>query len=111
VDPAQVLPICQLAARVLTVSDLRMACLVSHWKMVWQLRQLSFKLVKDGWVAFTFFNDLHVVLAVRSTDKLYRLKYNSKKARTGLKWACPYTKCLPLPVIAFSFLVALLQTE
>ncbi len=25
-----VLPICQLAARVLTVSDLRMACLVSH---------------------------------------------------------------------------------
>ena len=30
VDPAQVLPICQLAARVLTVSDLRMACLVSH---------------------------------------------------------------------------------
>ena len=30
VDPAQVLPICQLAARVLTVSDLRMAYLVSH---------------------------------------------------------------------------------
>ena len=30
VDPAQVLPICQLAARVLTVSDLHMACLVSH---------------------------------------------------------------------------------
>ena len=30
VDPAQVLPICQLAARVLMVSDLRMACLLSH---------------------------------------------------------------------------------
>ena len=72
----------QLAARVLMSSGLRMALLLSHWKMVRQLRQLSFKLMKDGWVCFYIFQwPPRMVLALRSkVDKLYRLKHNSKKS-------------------------------
>jgi len=62
----------QLAARVLMVSGFRKALLLSHWKIVWQLRQLSFKLVKDGWVCFYIFQwPPRMVLAFWSKDNLY----------------------------------------
>ena len=72
----------QLAARVLMSSGLRMALLLSHWKMVRQLRQLSFKLMKDGWVCFYIFQwPPRMVLALRSkVNKLYRLKHTQRKS-------------------------------
>jgi hypothetical protein len=61
-----------LAARVLMVTGFRKALLLSHWKIVWQLRQLSFKLVKDGWVCFYIFQwPPRMVLAFWSKDNLY----------------------------------------
>ncbi len=96
----QVLPVCHLAAWVLTVSDLRMACLLSHWKMVWQLRQLSF--TSERWVKllshFSMTSMWSWLFEVRRISCAV-WSVTQRKARTGLKWSCPYTMCLPLPVI------------